>query len=125
MQRLGAAKNGCHSLYGGSYNIVIGVLLSERPTGCLAVRAQHGALGVLRVKLADNTCPQQPGSAHFGNFHIEIHAHTPEERQPGGEIVYAQARSDCGANIFLAVGQGVGQFQRRIRPRFLYVITGN
>ncbi len=52
VQGLGAAKYRRHGLDGGAHHVVVGVLLGQGPAGGLAVGAQHGTLGILRVELS-------------------------------------------------------------------------
>ena len=125
VQGLGAAEHRRERLDGGAHHIVVGLLRRERPAGSLAVGAQHGTLRVSRVELADDFRPDQAGGAQFGDFHIEVHADAPEEGEARRELVDAQPGFDGGADVFLAVGEGVGQFQRGIRPRLLHVVAGD
>jgi len=69
--------------------------------------------------------PQQPRGAHLGDFHEEVHADRPEERQPRREAVDVETRCDTRAEIFDAVGQRIGEFEILSRAGFLHVIAGN
>ena len=85
--------------------------------------AQHAAFGIIRSKGIDDFCPQQSRGAHLGNFHIEVHADAPEKTQAGCKIIDLEACSNRGLDVFLAIGEGVGELQCRIRPGFLYVVA--
>ena len=125
VQRLGAAEYCGHRLNRGTNHVVVGVLLGQRPAGCLAMGAQHFRPRALRFELIDNASPQQTRGAEFGDLHIEIHANAPEKGQAPREFVDVQTRRQRGANIFFTVGQGIGQLQRRIGTGFLNVVAGN
>ena len=123
MQRLGATKHRRHRLNRRAHDVVVGILLGQRPARRLAVGAQHAAFGIGRPKGIDDFCPQQSRRAHLGNFHIEIHADAPEKTQPGRKIINLEASSNCGLDVLLTIGEGVGELKRCVRPRFLHVIT--
>ena len=69
--------------------------------------------------------PQQPRGAHLGDFHEEVHADRPEERQPRRKAVDVEAGRQPGAQIFDAVGQRIGELEVLRRSGFLHVIAGN
>ena len=125
VQRLGATKNGRHRFNGGAHDVVVRVLLGQRPARGLAVRAQHLRLGALGVETGHDAVPQQAAGAHLGNFQVEIHADSPEEGQAAGEGVDVHARGDAGTHVFHAVGQREGQFDGLVGACFLDVVTRN
>ena len=80
MQGLGSAKHGRHSFHCGSHNVVVGVLLSQRPPRGLAVSPKDAALGVGGAEiLLDQLGPKHSGCSQLCNLHIEIHSHGEEE----------------------------------------------
>ncbi len=125
VQRLGAAEDRRHRLDGGADDVVVRVLLGQRPAGSLAVRAQHHRLGVLGAETGHDAVPQQAGGAHLGDFEIEIHAHRPEKGQAASEGIDVHARLHAGTHVFHAVSQGEGQLDGLVGTRFLDVIAGN
>lgn len=69
-------------------------MLSERPARGLTVCAQEQRLGVLGLEIFLNERgPQPPGRPQLGDFHVEIHANTPEERQPEQTHEHVKVRS--------------------------------
>jgi hypothetical protein len=123
VQALRAAEHGRHRFDGGAHDIVVRVLLGEAPAGGLAVRAQHQALGVLRLELVHDLPPQQPRRAHLGHLEVEVHADGPEEREPAGELVNVQSLGQRRLHVLLAVGQREGELERLVRPGLLHVVT--
>jgi len=89
------------------------------------MRPQHRAFRIGRRKTAHNFGPQQSGSSHFGNFHIEIHADAPEETEPRCKIINLQSSSDRCLDIFLSIRQRVSELQSSIRARLLNMISRN
>ena len=87
MQRLGVALGRRHRLDRGAHHIVEDVLRGQRPAGSLAMRAQRQRARVLRIERLEQLRPQQPRGAHLGDFHEEVHADRPEERQPRRKAV--------------------------------------
>ena len=84
---LGMALRGGHRLDTGANHVVIYVLRRQRPTAGLAVGPQVHALGILGRELLDDHRPEQSRRTHFGDFHKEILADRPEERDARGEGV--------------------------------------
>ena len=82
---------------GGAHDVVVRVLLGQRPAGGLAVRAQHHRLRVLRREALHDPPPQQARRAQLGDLQVEVHADGEEERQPAGEVVdvHAARRARC------------------------------
>jgi len=68
---------------------------------------------------------QQPCRAHLGDFHEEVHADRPEERQPRREAVDVEARGKSRAQIFDAISQRIGELEILRRAGFLHVVAGN
>jgi hypothetical protein len=95
VQRLRATKNRGHCFDGRAHDVVVGILLGQRPARSLAVRAQHARLRILRPELLHRLPPQQAGGAQLGHFQVEVHADGEEERQPAGEGVDVQAGSNA------------------------------
>ena len=125
VQRLGMALGRRHRLDGGAHHIVVDVLRGQRPARGLAMRAQAQRARVLRVELRQQLGPQQPRRAHLGDFHEEVHADRPEERQPRREAVDVETGGEPGAQIFDAVGQRIGELEVLRRAGFLHVIAGD
>src|SRR5260370_1438362 len=114
-----------HRLDGSAHHVVVDVLRGQRPARGLAMRAQRQRARVLRVELRQQLGPQQPRRAHLGDFHEEVHADRPEERQPRCEAVDVEPRREPGAEIFDAVGQRIGELEVLGRAGFLHVIAGD
>ncbi len=125
VQRLRVAEGGAHGLDGGAGHVVERVLFGERPSRCLAVRAQGHGFRVLRVELAHDLGPQEPGGTHLGDLHEVVHAHAPEEREAGCELVHGHAGVDAGADVLQTVGQRVGQLDIGRGARLLHVVAGD
>ena len=87
VQRLRVALRRRHRLDLRAHDIVEQVLRRQRPAGGLAVRAQRQRLVRLRVEILDESRPQHARRAQLGDFHEEIHADRPEERQARRELV--------------------------------------
>ena len=98
--------------------------VSDQPEVWQCVRSDERAR-VLRIELRQQLGPQQPRGAHLGDFHEEVHADRPEERQPRREAVDVEAGRKPGAQIFDAVGQRIGEFEVLRRAGFLHVIAGD
>jgi hypothetical protein len=75
-------------------DVVVRVLRRQRPARRLAVRAQRERLGVFGLK-GFMSRPTTARGAQLGDFHEEVHADGPEERQPRREGVDAQAGLDA------------------------------
>ena len=125
VQRLCPTKDRGHRLNRGTDDIVVGVLLSQRPTRGLAMSAEHAALGVCWPEFLDDLCPQQSGSPHLRDFHIKVHANTPEEAEAWRKVIDLETSGNCRLNIFLPIGEGIGQLKRRVGTRLLHVIARN
>ena len=125
VQRLGMALGRSHRLDRGAHHVVVDVLRGQRPARGLAVRAQRQRARVFRVERLQQLGPEQPRRAHLGDFHEEVHADRPEERQPRRKAVDVEAGGESGAQIFNAVGQRIGEFEVLRRAGFLHVIAGN
>jgi hypothetical protein len=87
------------------------------------VRAQHQALGVLRVEALHDAAPQQARRAHLGDLEVEVHPDRPEEGQAAREVVHVHALGDGGLHVLLAVGQREGQLQRLVGAGLLHVVA--
>ncbi len=87
--------------------------------------AQRERLGVLRIEGFDDFRPQHAGGAHFRDFHEVVFSLRPEEREAGSEGVDVDACGDAGAEVFPAVGEGVGHFEVGGGASFLHVVAGN
>ncbi len=114
-----------HRLDIGADHVVEYVLRGERPARGLTMRAQRQRTRVLRIERLQQLGPQQPGRAHLGDFHEEVHADRPEERQPWCEAIDIEPGGQSGAEIFDAIGERVGEFEILRRAGFLHVIAGN
>ena len=87
--------------------------------------AQHAGFVFLRVVFLDDAVPQQARGTQLGDFHVEVHADAEEERQARREMVDVEAGFQGGFDVFLAVGQGEGQFQCSVGTGFLDVVARN
>ena len=87
--------------------------------------AQRQRFRVLRIKLFYQLGPDHAGRAHLGDFHEEVHANRPEERQTRREFINRKTRRLTGARIFDAIGQRIGELKISRRTGFLHVIAGN
>ena len=125
VQRLRAAEHRGHRLDGGAHDVVVGVLLGQRPARGLAVGAQHQRLRVLRLELLHDAPPQQARGAQLGDLQVEVHADAEEEGQAAGEGIDVQAAWRSPSHVLHAVGQREGQFQRLRRAGFLHVVAGD
>ena len=125
VQALGMALGGGHRLDAGAADVVEHVLRGQAPAAGLAVGAQAEALGVLRLEVAHQPCPQGPRGAHLGDLHEEVHPDRPEEAQPRREVVDVEAGPDAGTEVLHAVGQRVGELEVGGRPGLLHVVAGD
>ena len=87
--------------------------------------AESERLGVLRIEGLDDLGPKHAGGAHFRDFHEVVFALCPEEREAGREGVDVDACGDAGAEVFPAVGEGVGHFEVGGGTGFLHVVAGD
>ena len=104
MQGLRAAKHRGHRLNRRAHDVVVGILLGERPARRLTMRSQHTAFGIGGAKLLDDLCPQQPCGPHLGDFHIEIHADAPKETEARSKVIDLKAGRNGGLNVLFAIG---------------------
>ena len=81
--------------------------VSDQPDVWLCVRSGSD-LSDLAPNPLTIAGPELARCAQLGHLHEEIRADRPEERQAWRELVHAHAGRDAGANIFDAVGEGVG-----------------
>ena len=126
VQALGLAASGCHGLDAGPGDVVVDILGRQAPAAGLGVGPQGQGSGVLGRELGLHELgPQQATSPLLGDLHEGVHARIPEEGEAGGKLVDAHACGHAGADIFDAVGQGIGQLQVQRRPGFLDVIAGD
>ena len=125
VQTLRAAKHRRHRLDGGAHHVVVRILLGQRPTRCLRMRAQHQRLRVLGVELLHDPAPQEARGAHLGDLQIEVHAHGPEETESPGKRIHIHALGDGGLHVLLAIGKREGHLQRLVRPGFLHVVAAD
>ena len=68
MQRLCTTEHSGQCFNGSAHDVVVGILLGQRPTRGLRVGTQHERLGALWIELRHHAVPQQTGGAHFGDF---------------------------------------------------------
>ena len=98
VQRLGVAQRGGHRLDAGAGDVVEEVLFGERPAGGLGVGAQRerlaGSSGRMVLTIFAHS---SAGGAHLRDFHEEVHADRPEEREARREGVDVDAGGDAGA----------------------------
>ena len=125
VQRLRAAQHRRQRLDRGAHDVVVGILFGQRHAGCLAMRAQHQRVRLLRAEFVHDLRPQQARGAQLGHFHEEVHADAEEERQARRERVHRQSLRHRGADIFHAIRQRVGQLLHRRRTGFVHVIAAD
>ncbi|OQB97069.1 MAG: hypothetical protein BWX86_00461 [Verrucomicrobia bacterium ADurb.Bin122] len=125
VQGLRVAGGGSHGFEAGAGDVVERVLLGERPTGGLRVRAQGARLRVLRVEAVDDLGPEEPAGAHLGDFHVEVFADGPEEREARREGVDVDAGGDAGLQILETVGERVGELEVGGGACLLHVVAGD
>ena len=125
VQRLGVALRRRHRFHRRAHHVVEDVLRGQRPARCLAMRAQRQRARVLRIERLQQLRPEQARGAHLGDFHEEVHADRPEERQPRREAVDVEARGNAGAEVFDAVGERIGELEVLRRAGLLHVIAGD
>ena len=125
VKRLGATEHRGQRLDRGADDVVIRVLLLQAHTGGLAMGAQHLGLFVLSAQPFHHLVPQRAGGAHLGDLHEEVHADAPEEAEARGKGVDIEPGGHRAAGIFLAVGDGEGQFLHRRRAGFVHVVARN
>ena len=125
VQRLGSAEDRGHCLDGRPHDVVVRVLLGERPSRRLAVGAKHHRLRLLGGEALHDLPPEQPRGAELGHLQVEVHADAEEEAEPAGEFIHVQPLGQCGLHVLLAVGQGERQLERLRGAGLLHVIAGN
>ena len=86
---------------------------------------QHQRFFVFWLEFGNNARPQQTRSTQLGNLHVEVHRNAPEKAQARGKLVDIKTRGNRRADIFLAIGQRVGQLQCGIGTGFLDVVAGD
>ena len=87
--------------------------------------AEGERLRVFRVEGLDDLGPKHAGGAHFRDFHEVVFPLRPEEREAGCEGVDIDACGDASAEVFPAIGEGVGHFKVGCGTGFLHVIAGD
>src|SRR5436189_6056687 len=87
------------------------------------MRAQRKRARVLWLKLRHEFRPEQASGAQFRNFHEEVHADSPEERDAWCKSIDLKPCVEPGAHIFKPIGERVGELKILRRPGFLHVIT--
>ncbi len=125
MQGLGPAQDRGQGFQGCPDNVIVRVLLSKAPSGCLHVRSQHGGFWIFRVERTDQFVPQEAGRPEHGNFHEKIHAHSEKEREPGREVVDIEPGREGRPDILQAVRQGERGLQHGIGPGFHHVVAAD
>ncbi|MFK4537495.1 hypothetical protein ABIA00_005678 [Bradyrhizobium ottawaense] len=88
---------------------------------CVRSDSERGSFGLNGFR----SFAQSRRGAQLGDFHEEVHADRPEERQPRREAVDIQARGKAGAQIFDAVGERIGELEVLRRAGLLHVIAGD
>ena len=81
--------------------------VSDQPEVWLWVRSGSD-LSDLAPKPFDDAGPELPRGAELRDLHEEVHADRPEERDARRKLVHVHAGCYAGADIFDAVGEGVG-----------------
>ncbi len=89
------------------------------------MRAQRQRARILRLERLHQLGPQQPRGAHLGDFHEEVHADRPEEREARGELVDRDTGLDPGTDILDAVGERVGELEVLRRACLLHMVAGD
>lgn len=95
VQRLRSSEDGGHGLDGRPDDVVVGVLRRQRPAGSLRVRPEQEALLLFGRKVFfDEIGPESSGGAHFGDFHVKVHADAPEKGEARSEVVDVETGFD-------------------------------
>ena len=102
----------------GAHDVVVRVLLGQRPARRLAVRAQHRATSGSRgANAVHDPPPQKARRAQLGDLQVEVHADAEEERQPSRELVDVHAARERQAHVLAAVGERERELERLVaRP---------
>ncbi|CAB4689173.1 unannotated protein [freshwater metagenome] len=87
--------------------------------------AEHERTSLLGLKLAHDSVPKHSCGTEFRNFHKEVHANREEERKATSEEIDIESLGQCGAYVFLAIGNGEREFLNCGRPCFLHVVAGD
>mmetsp|Transcript_23374 Transcript_23374/g.68821 ORF Transcript_23374/g.68821 Transcript_23374/m.68821 type:complete len:556 (+) Transcript_23374:99-1766(+) len=126
VQGLGAAEHGGHRLHRGAHHVVHRVLLRQRPSRGLAVRAQQQGFWVGgREALLDQTGPEAPRGAELCDLEVKVHAHAEEEGHARRHSVHRHAPVSRGGHVLQSVSQRVGELESRVRARLLHVVSGD
>ncbi len=125
VQALRLALGRGHRLDAGADDVVEHVLGGQAPAAGLTVGAERQALWVLGIERLDDLRPQHARGAHLGDFHQDILADRPEERQARGEIIDFHAGRDAGPQVFETVGQRVAELEIGGGAGFLHVVAGD
>ena len=86
---------------------------------------QHERTSLLGLKLTHDSVPKHAGGTKFRNFHEEVHADGEEEREAASKEIDIEPLGQCGAHVFLAVGDGERKFLDCRSSGFLHVVAGN
>ena len=116
-------KSGAHGFDTGTSYVVEGVLLGERPSGCLGVGTQRERFGIFGIELLDNLGPKHTSCTHFGYFHEVVHADGPEEGQTGREGIDIHACVYSGTEVFETICEGICQLDVAGGTGFLHVVA--
>jgi hypothetical protein len=122
---LGTAKYGSHRFDRSTHNIVVGVLLGQRPARGLAVCAEHAALWVFGIReiFLDELSPQLPCSAQLCDLHVKVHSDREEERDSRRDLVHIQASLLCCPEVLNTVSKGESKFELAVSTSLLHMVT--
>mmetsp|Transcript_7682 Transcript_7682/g.12905 ORF Transcript_7682/g.12905 Transcript_7682/m.12905 type:complete len:637 (+) Transcript_7682:3-1913(+) len=124
VEGLGASENGSHGLDGGADDVVVRVLLSERPSTGLAVGAKEEGLCGLGLEVGlDELCPETTSGPELGDLDVKVHANAKEEGEAGGNVIDADSGLETSADVFETVSDGEGELERGVGSSLLHVVT--
>ena len=89
------------------------------------MRAQHFRAVFLCSQTVHYIVPQRSRGAQLRNLHEEVHANAEEERQSACERINIEARCHRALCIFLAIGNGEGEFLHCGRASFMHMIAAD
>mmetsp|Transcript_24465 Transcript_24465/g.37942 ORF Transcript_24465/g.37942 Transcript_24465/m.37942 type:complete len:416 (-) Transcript_24465:782-2029(-) len=126
VQGLGSTEDGGHGLDSSSHDVVVGILLGQRPSGSLAMSSQSHALSVLGTELLlDKGGPQLSGSSELGDLRVEVHTNSEEEGEPGSDLVDVQTSLLSSSDVLKTIGDSERKLQLRVSTGLLHVVPGD
>ena len=87
------------------------------------MRTKRKALGVLRIELTDNLCPEATCSTHLSDLHEVVHPDSPEEGQTRSELIDRDTSSDTSLEVLETVSERVSHLDVCRSTSFLHVVA--